>query len=993
MIATLTAQTGPGGVGDTNNIILWLDASTLNLNDGDPVSTWSDISTKNNDAVQLNPSNQAHLKVDGIKKSVQFDGTNDFYDFTHNITTSGLTAFIVTKRDASLNTQSAIISLSKHYVYTQSSTIRGLYANLINHTIPFPNDIFSQFSIQTGSNSTSDDLNITSTLSSKNFTRGPFFNNTHSTLGALKSQNGLGSYLKFFNGEIAEVILFNNTLNTAEVNIISEFLSIKHGIVPFKNIYSYKSSHFSNFIGIGQESDGSTTSASDNEKITISNPTHLDNGEYLVVANDNLGYVASTNVPVGYSARWEQTWRVGEIGELGGVNLTVEFDGDGLLSSGNHVLLIDDDGDFTNGGSRYVSGNNVAFPPGVQFLNINLNDGEYFTIAKRFANIESQADGNWNNTSSWNCACVPTESDNIKIDHDILVDGNSSALNIDISSNGSIDFNGNDTLFVHGNLYIDGTINNNSGTFASVGSNMQDFRNNNSNSITKFNNLFVNNSNGLYLTNGGFGISNNLQVSLGFLTNDGADSVVLFSDTFKSSQILPSVDNAFSGEFIIQRFISARSTGYANISSPIENATFNDLDDDLYISGAGGLDGNATVNGGGTFYSLRFFDSFSDSYQNLTNINASMVPGSGYVLYLASTLQQFNGSTVDYIGTPNSGNVKVKYQSQINRGWNLLGNPYHAHIDYDKSRIGYPIPESYYVYDTDNGTYDFQTGTSKRPIAPGQAFWLSTNNGGGYYLEFEESDKVDNNSSVFFRKKNDSYFNLNISNQQNPFKHKMRLAFDVFATEEMDEKDALHLPSPIKEAPAIYSKAVNSEEELIMNSLNPTEESQLVPVSIYAGVEGEYEISAGNLDALYDNYSCVYLKDKETEKAVDLMVDPKYSFEAKQGKSDRFHLILSNSYEECQALLKEGEFVQDFDKKLSLRNAYENWYVDYTLGKEITQLEIRVYNMSGQEVKASMSFEAHSAGTYPLQHLNDLEGIYLIQIVGKDIFLNKQVKL
>ena len=145
MIATLTAQTGPGGVGDTNNIILWLDASTLNLNDGDPVSTWSDISTKNNDAVQLNPSNQAHLKVDGIKKSVQFDGTNDFYDFTHNITTSGLTAFIVTKRDASLNTQSAIISLSKHYVYTQSSTIRGLYANLINHTIPFPNDIFSNY--------------------------------------------------------------------------------------------------------------------------------------------------------------------------------------------------------------------------------------------------------------------------------------------------------------------------------------------------------------------------------------------------------------------------------------------------------------------------------------------------------------------------------------------------------------------------------------------------------------------------------------------------------------------------------------------------------------------------------------------------------------------------------------------------------------------------------------------------------------------------------
>src|SRR5690554_2912175 len=221
----------------------------------------------------------------------------------------------------------------------------------------------------------------------------------------------------------------------------------------------------------------------------------------------------------------------------------------------------------------------------------------------------------------------------------------------------------------------------------------------------------------------------------------------------------------------------------------------------------------------------------------------------------------------------------------------------------------------------------------------------------------------------------------------------MRLAFDAFATEEMNESDVTLIPSPIKEAPAIFSKAVNSEEELIMNSLNPNQESQLVPVSIYAGVEGEYEISADNLDALYENYSCVFLKDKETEEAIDLMVEPNYAFEAKQGKSDRFHLILSNSYEECQQMIENGSFTQKLDTKVSLRNAYDNWYLDYTFGEAQTQLEIRVYNMSGQEVKAPMSFEAHGAGTYPLQHLNDLDGIYLIQVIGKDVFLNKQVKL
>ena len=221
----------------------------------------------------------------------------------------------------------------------------------------------------------------------------------------------------------------------------------------------------------------------------------------------------------------------------------------------------------------------------------------------------------------------------------------------------------------------------------------------------------------------------------------------------------------------------------------------------------------------------------------------------------------------------------------------------------------------------------------------------------------------------------------------------MEVIFDVNATSELDELDASYLKSPVKEAPAIYSKAINSNKELIVNSLNPFEESQLIPIEIYAGIDGTYKIYAENLNELYNDYSCVYLKDKTTNEAIDLSVEQSYQFETSQGTSDRFELIISNSYGECEKLIEDGSFKQKLDHQLALRNAYGDWFVDYTLDDQQQQVEIRILNMAGQEVKEAISFGASNAGTYRLYNLQDLNGIYLIQVKTKDGFLNKTIKL
>ena len=72
-------QSGPGGVGSSASVAVWLDASQLGLTNGDTVSTWSDLSGNSNDAVQggstVRPVFQTN-QVNGLP-SIAFDGTND----------------------------------------------------------------------------------------------------------------------------------------------------------------------------------------------------------------------------------------------------------------------------------------------------------------------------------------------------------------------------------------------------------------------------------------------------------------------------------------------------------------------------------------------------------------------------------------------------------------------------------------------------------------------------------------------------------------------------------------------------------------------------------------------------------------------------------------------------------------------------------------------------------------------------------------------------
>lgn len=994
-LSNLIGQEGPGGVGNSSNNILWLDASSLSLSNNDPVTTWADISGNGNDLSQATASRQPTFRTSQINglPAVQFDGTNDFLSFNNHITTDAITFFIVYSKD--VITENGVFTLENHILTDRNNlTYLRSVSPVQTHSVTKSIGSYSLVTGRTdeGGIGTSIDISNGNSLSSS--TRNDLTSILSSRLGARFINPSKTN--AFLDGDISEFIIFNEALNDAERNIVSEAIAAKYNLTSLSSLYDYEATHSNNVIGIGSESNGSNTSARGSDSLLISNASSLDVGDYYIIGNDGASFTTSLSVPVGITERWERVWRVGETGEAGTVTLEFFLGSNGFSAVNNYALLIEsNDGDFSNGdvlthttGRSYSVANNS-----IKFTNVSLSDGDYFTIAEQNSAIVSNGSGPWKNTSTWSCGCIPGESDNASIQspHVVTIDSNASILNLEILLGGTLEFSGSDTLRVFSGLNIASTFTSSTGTVATLSTSGTQNFSNTSGANVQFHNLYVNNQDGLSLTNGGWSIANNLQVSSGGMDVSSADSVVLLSDASSTSQILESMSNAFTGEFTIQRFIDSRNANYGNFSSPIDNLSVDELDDDLFLSGlTGGQDGNATVNGGGIFYSILRYDRSLDAHDTITDVNHIFETAQGYEIYLASSLTTFNATTIDVKGVPNSGTIP---QTRIDRGWNMTGNPFHSFIAWDSVTKPTQVPESYYIFNTDNGSYDFFTGSGKPLIAPFQGFWLFRASG-AYLFNFEENNKVSSSSSAFLRKKS-NYFSLKLTDQQNQFNHKTSFKFGVEASSGYDEGDSPYLRSPIKEAPAIYS-TIDAEvglSELALNFLNPLESSHVLPLTIEAGTTGDFNLSSDGILSLLNDYSCVYLEDKKENKLIDLSVENNYAFTSHQGKEERFNLILSNSYLECEKALEEKGSNQKLDYSLSLRNSGQQWNLDYQLSEQSTQIEVQLLNTRGQQVISPFNFSVSHSGTYHLRGLNDLKGIYIIRVISNNQIINKTIKL
>ena len=274
--------------------------------------------------------------------------------------------------------------------------------------------------------------------------------------------------------------------------------------------------------------------------------------------------------------------------------------------------------------------------------------------------------------------------------------------------------------------------------------------------------------------------------------------------------------------------------------------------------------------------------------------------GRGYmVAYSVNLTKNFNGAlnnNASYV-------LNCTHTADKGNGWNLLGNPYQAAIDWDAVTLGDGMDNALYYYDSQNEKYNYYIafaginntqylGTGSRYIPSMQGFMVHAKSTGTKTVTIEKADLAHQAQTTFYK----SGYNLvpgsmaltliSGERRDEAFVH-----FTSGATEAFDgQYDAYKLLSGNAAIPEIYTTN-NGNVKFAINGLPELGEQTEVPVSIKANQPGVYTISAdlSNLPAT------AYLNDLKTGTVHNLSQNPIFTFTAAEGDApNRFKLTFGS---------------------------------------------------------------------------------------------------
>lgn len=437
---SVSAQNGPAGIGNPDGSggqpenIIWLDASSLTLTNGDNVGTWIDISNSQsfiNTTGSPNPPEFATGVVNGLPV-VRFDGANSerlVLNPVANMATDEISVIIVMRENSIESSGSGILSYatgsggaSNAYLLLNNSS--GILKTYVNNSNSGSGDISGGFKIVASHWSAAagrviqsiDGSQVSSTSnSSATITAGGSF-----VIGG--EQDAVdGSYAsnQDLDGDIAEIIIFSNELGDAEKTIIENYLSEKYAISISNDFFGTHAAYTVGYnvdlrgIGIGDDLEKVPMSGwSDAFQLEETNNSLDAANEYLITAHDNTahadGQTGDITVDPGIlDSHWARSWY---IETSGSVTAQLKFDfgtaglsftgnaGDYVLlyrasTSDNYTRLPADNYFVENGDQLVVDLSNAALPTGYY----TIGEGEQITTSSWY----SYQSGDWNDPLTW----------------------------------------------------------------------------------------------------------------------------------------------------------------------------------------------------------------------------------------------------------------------------------------------------------------------------------------------------------------------------------------------------------------------------------------------------------------------------------------------------------------------------------------------------------------------------------------------------------------
>ncbi|MBK6263894.1 T9SS type A sorting domain-containing protein [Marivirga sp. S37H4] len=505
-------QNGPAGVGNFDGSsgekqnIIWLDAGDLSsLSNGDAVTTWTDKTTNNNDLIQLGADPVPFFRNDGLASGaypvVRFDGTERYLQLldnagldesldgisilgvVYNNNLSGATG-IVSKRNAAGNQDSYSI-----FTWTNNRFIFDVNTGSGNNRLNSSNDVvnvtddFVFSAVYDGSLQRS--FLQTDELASTTLT-GNISNTTSDLIiGALNENYGT-----YFDGDIAELIIYRGGLNDAERLIVENYLAEKYNLAITNDIFgqyvNFDPNYFNDLRAIGT-SDGtvkkSISGFSDALQLRERNGGLNTNLEFFAIGhNDAVAHADGVTADIGanITSRWQKDFYLensqNNIIDNGESDMDLIFDfGDAGLTMGspaNYVLLFRSS---TSGNYERVFASDYSSENGDQLVISvpgNRIKSGYYTVGIGAQLISKTwyvlKNGDWSDPNTWTLDAgiapapnnpgndIPGEEDNIIIRNGKTVNVQTGTNDLEIASlrvDGKIDLNnttGHDFKVING---------------------------------------------------------------------------------------------------------------------------------------------------------------------------------------------------------------------------------------------------------------------------------------------------------------------------------------------------------------------------------------------------------------------------------------------------------------------------------------------------------------------------------------------------------------
>lgn len=676
---------------------------------------------------------------------------------------------------------------------------------------------------------------------------------------------------------------------------------------------------------------------------------------------------------------------------------------------------------------------------------------------------------NWDLATNWSSGSVPLPGDKVLIpanpavgnEQPVINTTNTTITQLSIESGASVTVSGGKELIVTGELSGDGEI---------LGSNTD--------SVTVGGNLDISDVSVGYVKLDGSTnqdvTSPNGYVNLELDNSNGADffADLSVSDSLKLTSgtlFMPSGTNLIAnakeygtGNIRMQRRMYGVQ-GWRIISSPIDT-TFTEFLDGVLTQGYSGAFYDISTSPGDTLQPnvLTYLEDFDgtdnqryrspDSYSDGTLASNGKVPaGKGIFLYSFGNIaadSRYNDplpDTLDVIGQEFEGDktevdFEITYTTSADSGWNLIGNPFLATIDWDDTPnwTKTNVESTIYIWDpASNGgdgeylTWNGVTGTLPNGglIAPFQGFWVKANDEdpelkvnleakttSGSFLRKAagKEPSADSTKKIISRTAPEPRIGLYVESDLDRSK-RTNIMFSDIGTIGKDVLDAYRL-LPLSSSHIEFHTLLNDGTELAINNLPLDFNSrQFIPLHIDAFENGFP--TSGELTMIWDDLRTIpedwilTLVDNDTGKEVNMMDELSYTFNhstnAKIKTGSTSNPLTPNYSIRQKAKTQATRFTlkisteqieRDVPEEIFLSQNYPNPFNPSTLIPfglhEDSNVELIVYDILGRKVRTLVS-GPRTAGRYEIRFTSQelASGVYFYRLVTNSKVLVKKLTL